>query len=113
MSTTTSPSGDVREQTPIDIDTLHPLNHPIINAKLGSERNPSTKYRWVVQGVAGVDGERIKLRCTYVGRTPCTSVRWVDEWLDAVTQARLSRAAKSSQSRDEPSDSELDSVGLT
>jgi hypothetical protein len=75
--------------------------------------NPSTSWRWVTRGFAGLNGERIRLQVTYVGRTPHTTHAAIRQWLEAVTEARLARMARTQQRAADVTAAELEAVGLT
>jgi len=93
-------------------DELVPL-FSAIKAVIPGSKNPSTPWRWISKGIAGANGERIKLQVWYVGRAPHTTVNSVRQWLEAVTAARLERMARTQQRADDVTDDELQSVGLT
>ena len=93
-------------------DTLQPLLQ-VIRAETHSNVNPSTPWRWITKGIAGLDGERIKLQVWYVGRAPHTTKAAGRQWLEAVTEARLERMARTQQRADDVTDDELEAVGLT
>ena len=93
-------------------DKLQPLLQAV-RAETHKNVNPSTPWRWITKGIAGLDGERIKLQVWYVGRAPHTTQAKVREWLEAVTQARLARMARTQQRANDVTDDELEAVGLT
>ena len=93
-------------------DTLHPIMQAIREVIPGS-KNPATPWRWANKGIAGLDGERIKLQVWYVGREPRTTIAAVRSFISAVTEARLARMARTQQRADDVSDDELKAVGLT
>jgi hypothetical protein len=93
-------------------DTLQPVLQAI-RAETHGNVNPSTPWRWITKGIAGLDGERIKLQVWYVGRSPHTTRSAVRQWLEAVTQARLARMARTQQRADDVTTDELEAVGLT
>jgi len=93
-------------------DPLQPLGQAIRDVVPGNI-NPSTSWRWVTRGFAGLNGERIKLQVTYVGRTPYTTQAAVRQWLADVTEARLARMARTQQRANDVTDDELKAVGLT
>lgn len=93
-------------------DTLQPLIEAI-RAVIPGNMNPSTPWRWITKGIAGLDGERIKLQVWYVGRAPHTTMAAVRQWLEAVTEARLERMARTQQRADDVTSDELEAVGLT
>lgn len=93
-------------------DKLQPLLQAI-RAETHSNVNPSTPWRWITKGIAGIDGERIKLQVWYAGRAPYTTQAAVRQWLEAVTEARLARMARTQQRADDVTTDELEAVGLT
>ena len=92
-------------------DTLQPLD-AAIRAVIPGGKNPSTSWRWITRGIAGVGGDRIKLKVWYVGRTPHTTATTVRKWLDAVTEARLLRMEHTRQRVADVSETELAAAGL-
>jgi hypothetical protein len=92
-------------------DTLEPLSEAISQVIPGNW-NPSTWWRWITRGIAGLDGERIKLPVTYVGRAPHTTKAAVRQWLADVTEARLARMARTQQRAADVTSEELEAVGL-
>ena len=56
--------------------------------------------------------QRIKLQVWYVGRAPHTTANAVRQWLEAVTEARLARMARTQQRADDVTTDELEAVGL-
>jgi len=93
-------------------DGLQPRNAAIRDVIPGNI-NPSTSWRWITRGFAGLNGERIRVQVWYVGRTPHTTKAAVRQWLEAATHARLARIARTQQRADDVTDDELQSVGLT
>lgn len=93
-------------------DQLLPFKHEHLQAFIPGKKNPITWWRWCTKGVAGLDGERIKLKVWYVGRTPHTSVNAVRSWLDAVIAARTARMSRTSQRSLDVSAEDMESVGL-
>ena len=98
-------------------DALHPQNleplNDCIRAEIPGHINPSTSWRWANRGIAGLDGERIKLQVWYVGREPRTNVAAVRKFIADVTEARLARMARTQQRADDVTADELEAVGLT
>ncbi len=92
-------------------DGLKPVNQAI-RALIPGNIDPSTQYRWIVKGVAGLNGKRIRLRVWYVGRKAHSTTDAVKEWLEAVTAARLARMQQTHQRAADVSDAELEAVGL-
>ena len=93
-------------------DKLQPLLDAI-GAVIPRTMNPSTPWRWINKGIAGLDGERIKLQVWYAGRAPHTTENSVRLWLDAVTEARLARMARTLQRAHDVNDDDFESVGMT
>jgi hypothetical protein len=92
-------------------DALIPLNQAI-REEVPGEKNPSTAHRWITRGLAGLNGERIRLQVWYAGRQPCTTRAAVRQFLDEVTKARLGRMELTQQRCGDVSDAELAAVGL-
>lgn len=93
------------ESTQEDSEKLIPLNQAIRRRCPDISASPSTWWRWVTKGLAGTKkGERIRLRVQYLGRTPCTTISALNEWLELVTAARMARM----QAAPECSDAELE-----
>ncbi len=93
-------------------DTLHPIMQAIREVIPGS-KNPATPWRWANKGIAGLDGERIKLQVWYVGREPRTTIAAVRSFISAVTEARLERLARTQQRAADVTQGDLEAVGLT
>ena len=93
-------------------DKLQPLNEAI-RGVVEASINPSTSWRWITRGFAGLNGERIRLQVWYVGRTPHTTQAAVRRWLADVTEARLARMARTQQRAADVTAAELEAVGLT
>lgn len=98
-------------------EQLHPLNyarnHWIPKSTSGKPINPSTTFRWVRDGLEGLDGERIRLEVVYRGQMPCTSQQAVQRFFQSVTEAPLERMARTQQRADDVTTDELEAVGLT
>ncbi len=93
-------------------ERLQPLNEAIRDVIPGNI-NPAKAWRWITRGLAGLNGDRIKLQVWYVGRTPHTTRVSVCQFLEAVTEARLARMARTQQRADDVTAAELEAVGLT
>ena len=78
----------------------------------GKPVNPSTVWRWIRNGLEGLDGERITLAVTYAGSRPCVTAKDVDEFFAAVTEAKLERHRIALERRSDVSEAELDAAGL-
>ena len=96
-----------------DDDKLIPVSQAIREEIPDSTVNPSTTWRWITRGLAGLDDERIRLQVWYVGRQPHTTRTAVRQWLDAVTKARLARMSRTQQQAVDATGAELEAVGLT
>lgn len=99
------------DTTKAKADDLIPLS-AAIKVVIPGNKNPSTPWRWISRGIAGVNGDRIKVKVWYVGRSPHTTVNSVRQWLADVTEARLGRMARTQQRADDVTDDELEAVGL-
>ena len=91
---------------------LVPLNDAVREWIPGTH-NPSTVWRWVMRGLAGLDGQKVRLQVWYVGRRPHTTAKAVQEWLNAVTAARLARSLQGANVADIATDEELATAGLS
>ncbi|MEJ7591112.1 MAG: hypothetical protein WKF77_06150 [Planctomycetaceae bacterium] len=90
---------------------LIPLNDAI-RAEIPGNKNPATVWRWGTRGLAGLDGQRIRLEITYCGRQPCTTRDAVWTILAEVTAARLAKIARTQQRAADVTDEELEAAGL-
>ena len=77
----------------------------------GRAVNTSTLGRWIRKGLAGQNGDRIKLEVVYVGRTPYVSARMVEDFFRAVTAARMANTDKTRGHAD-VTDNELRAANL-
>ncbi len=95
---------------------LIPLNDArgrlIPESQNGKKLNCSTLWRWVRKGLAGANGERIKLQVVYVGRTPHVSAEMVEAFCDRVTAAKLERIRQQELACVEVTTAELAAAGL-
>lgn len=92
-------------------EELIPLNEAV-GTLIPGNHNPSTVWRWVMRGLAGADGHRVRLQVWYVGRRPHTTATAVRNWLDAVTAARMLRAERTMNRPDIATATELADRGL-
>jgi hypothetical protein len=92
-------------------DKLMPVNAAIRDWIPGNP-SPATKARWYTRGIAGLDGERIRLPVWYVGRKPHTTQAAVRKWLDDVTAARMARIDGRHTSHADVTEDELQAAGL-
>ena len=92
-------------------DRLTPLNLAI-RTRMHRDFNPSTSWRWCTLGIAGPDGERIRLQVWYVGRKPHTTQAAISDWLNKVTEARLAKIDRKQKLSQDVSDDELRAAGL-
>ena len=95
-----------------DDKVLQPLNAAIRSVIPGRIISPSTKSRWYTRGLAGLDGERIRLPVWYVGRQPHTTRAAIKTWLNEVTAARLARIDSRHGASPDVSDEALRAAGL-
>ena len=93
-------------------DAMGPLND-VIPRVIDGEKNPATYWRWFTRGIADADGNRIPLQVWYVGRGPRTTITAVRRFIEAVTEGRFERIARTQQRADDVTDDELEAVGLT
>ncbi len=96
-----------------DDELKRPVNEAIRQEVPGIDLNPSTSWRWFTRGLAGQNGKRIRLQVWYVGRVPTTTRAAVRTFLDAVTEARLSKMAATQAKHDDDTESRLVAHGLT
>ena len=96
--------------------TLIPLNlsrgRLIPQSPDGKTLNCSTLWRWHRKGLAGLNGERIRLEVIYVGRTPHVSAEMVKEFFDKVTAAKEQRIRQQDLATAEVTTEELKAAGL-
>lgn len=96
--------------------TLIPLNlsrgRLIPQSPDGKTLNCSTLWRWHRKGLAGLNGERIRLEVIYVGRTPHVSAEMVKEFFDKVTAAKQERIRQQNLATDDVTTAELAAAGL-
>lgn len=78
----------------------------------GKLLNCSTLWRWHRKGLAGLNGERIRLRVVYIGRTPHVSAEMVEEFFAQVTAAKLERIRQQELASADVTDDELAAAGL-
>ena len=75
----------------------------------GRAVNPSTMFRWIKHGLAGPDGERIRLDVVYVGCRPYVTPEAVERFFARVTKARTAQPHTQAATAN---DSELTEAGL-
>lgn len=96
--------------------TLIPLNSSrgrlIPQCPDGKTLNCSTLWRWHRKGLAGLNGERIRLQVVYIGRTPHVSPEMVKEFFDKVTAAKLERFRQHELDSSEVTTEQLAAAGL-
>jgi hypothetical protein len=78
----------------------------------GKPINSSTLWRWIRKGLEGLDGERIKLAVTYVGNRPMVTHNAVDDFFQAVTEAKLERHRRTEELAADVTEDELQAAGL-
>lgn len=96
----------------IDDDTLMPLMEAIRSELPLQRMAPATPWRWITRGLEGMDGERIRLRVIYCGRDPLCSRRFVRQFLEETTAARLEKMRRTQQRHDDASENDLRAAGL-
>jgi len=87
--------------------------HWIPKSASGKPLAPCTLFRWVKDGLEGLNGNRIRLEVLYRGQTPCTSEQAVQRFFQHITEARLTRMARTAQRAADVTAAELEAVGLT
>lgn len=97
-------------------DELVPLDHArkylVPRRPDGEPVNPSTMWRWSHKGLEGLEGERITLTVTYVGCRPYVTRQGIDDFFQAVTEARLERHQRALELQADVTADELESAGL-
>ena len=78
----------------------------------GRPVDPSTVWRWVRKGLAGVGSDRIKLPITYCGQSPYVTAEDVAEFFSRVTEAKTKRHSRTQAQAADVSDAELQAAGL-
>ena len=78
----------------------------------GKPVNPSTVWRWIRQGLEGVDGERIKLEVIYAGNRPFVTPDAIEEFFQALTAAKRERHRRAEELAADVTDDELAAAGL-
>jgi hypothetical protein len=59
---------------------------PLLPPGRGSERiHGSTLLRWILKGIRGPDGQRVRLRAVRVGSRWMSSSAWLGEFFEALT----------------------------
>ena len=91
-----------------DVLNLQPLN----KIQIPGNPNPSTRWRWISNGVGGVNGERIKLQCWYAANRPFTTPQAVLDFMARCTEAQEIKSARRAVRFTDISGAELAEVGL-
>lgn len=65
-----------------------------VEAVTGRRVDPSTCWRWIRKGIAGQDGERIRLETWPIGRTVLTTEAAVQEFIAKQKQAKDAKAER-------------------
>ena len=78
----------------------------------GRSVSPSTVWRWIRRGLAGKDGEPIKLSVIYCGSRPHVTRNAIDDFFERVTEARLANQVRSTALATDATREELESAGL-
>lgn len=90
----------------------HARKHFIPPRADGQPINPSTCWRWIRKGLEGLDGERIRLEVTYVGNRPMVTQNAIDDFFQAVTEAKLERHRRAEELASDVTENELAAAGL-
>jgi len=83
--------------------------------RAGQQMNPATVTRWVLRGLIGPTGERIKLRATRIGRAIAISPADLDEFFAALagdTDGIAPRSPAQRRVADSDAARELDRLGV-
>ena len=91
-----------------NVADLKPLNR----ISIPGNPNPSTRWRWITVGIAGADGDKIKLQVWYVANRPFTTETAVSEFLSACTKAQELKAQRRVGRSADVSAADLRAVGL-
>jgi hypothetical protein len=91
-----------------DVSKLQQLN----KIQIPGNPNPSTRWRWMTTGAAGIDGERIKLQCWFVANRPFTTDEAVSDFLAKCTEAQEAKAQRRSARTADVTRAEMAEVGL-
>ncbi len=83
---------------------LSTARNEMIPKRGGKAISPTTLWRWIKRGCAGV-----RLQVKYVGNTPHVSRAMINDFIDQVTAARMSKPVAKA---DEVTDEELRAAGL-
>ena len=78
----------------------------------GKPVDPSTVWRWIRRGLEGIEGERIRLKVVYAGSRPFVTQNAIDDFFEAVTEAKLERHRRAEELTADVSDDELEAAGL-
>jgi hypothetical protein len=95
---------------PVTLD--HARKHFIPRRPDGKPIDPSTAWRWIRKGLEGLDGQRIKLSVVYCGSRPYVTRNAVDDFFQAVTEAKLERHRRVDELAADVTEDELEAVGL-
>jgi len=78
----------------------------------GKPVHASTLWRWNRKGLEGVDGERIKLEIVYAGNQPYVAPNAIDDFFQAITEAKLERHRRAEELAADVTNDELAVAGL-
>lgn len=78
----------------------------------GRPVNPSTIWRWIHKGLAGIDGERIRLDVFYVGSRPYVTREALERFFARVTESRLANHRRAATAATDVTQEELADAGL-
>ena len=96
----------------VSLDEARRNPHLIPRRPDGRPVSASTIWRWVRKGLAGTDGERIRLSVVYCGSRPHVTRDAIDDFFERVTEARLANQLRSTATATDPTREELESAGL-
>lgn len=69
--------------------SLHDLRYDHIPRRPnGKPVSPSTVWRWINKGLAGVDGQRVRLAANYFGTQPFFLIEDIEHFVEQTTNAR-------------------------
>ncbi len=90
------------------VEELKPLN----KIPIPGNPNPSSRWRWITNGVSGLDGDRIKLQCWYVANRPFTTDAAVSDFLTRCTEVQEVKAQRRTARTADVTSAEMAEVGL-
>ncbi|APZ94624.1 hypothetical protein [Fuerstiella marisgermanici] len=94
---------------PVDLATARKT---LIPRPAGKPVNSSTVWRWIRKGLEGAERARIKLEVIYVGSRPFVTPNAIDDFSQAVTEAKLERHRRAEELATDVTEDELAAAGL-